>query len=84
MRKRILEDLIINKLYGYYLILCANDHNLLAEIIFRSIRKLICLMVFTHLIEPRIDCRTKRLIKDHIKSGLDKAFLWYISFNSNP
>lgn len=83
MRKRMLEDLIINKLYGYYLILCANDHNLLAEIIFQLIKKLICLMVFTHLIEPRIDCRTKP-IRNHIEAGLGKAFLWYLSFNSNP
>jgi hypothetical protein len=83
MRKRILEDLIINKLYGYYLILCANDHNLLAEIIFQSIKKLISLMVFTHLIEPRIDCRTKRPMKN-IVAGSGKAFNWYRSFNSNP
>lgn len=84
MRRRILEDLIINKLYGYYLILCGNDHNLLAKITFQLIQKLICLMVFTHLIEPRIDSRTKRPIKNHTEVGLDKTFIWYISFNSNP
>ena len=53
MKRRILEDFLLNKLNGYYLILSGNDHPLASRLVFQFSQVIIALMVFAHLIPPR-------------------------------
>lgn len=54
MRRKLLEDFLINKLYGYYLILNGNEHYFASKILFLFCRIIVAFLVFTHLIPPRI------------------------------
>jgi hypothetical protein len=53
MRKRIFEDLIINKLNGYYLFLFGHELYYTSELIFIFTQMLVTAFVFARLIPPR-------------------------------
>ncbi|MGA1843004.1 MAG: hypothetical protein ACMUIS_00390 [bacterium] len=49
-----LQDVVINKLNGYYLILCANDRKTAALFMYCINQTAVYFMVFLRLIPPRI------------------------------
>jgi hypothetical protein len=68
MRKRLLEDFLLNKLNGYYLILYSYNHYLLAKLVFLLGRAVVSLLVFARLIPPRIQLSYSSKIKKKIFS----------------
>ncbi len=52
MGKR-LQDFSVNKFYGYYLVFYANDHYLLAALIYRLGQKVVSFLAVMHLITPQ-------------------------------
>ena len=53
MRKKLFEDLLLNKLNGYYLILYGNNHQFLAKMVFGLTQATVFILVHTHFIKPR-------------------------------
>lgn len=53
MKKRFFEDFIINKLNGYYLILCGYEYHYTSEFVFHFTQAVVACLVFSHLIPPR-------------------------------
>ena len=51
---RWIEDSVINKLNGYYLILYGKDHLFCAGLILFLAHKIVQVLVLTHIIPPRI------------------------------